>query len=443
MEITEQNGVFLHRLSYALPILTEPMRQTYSVSFAVWFLQGSRDESPEEVGIAHFLEHMFFKGTRRRTVQDIARLLDRVGGRVDAFTTKEYVCFYARVLHEHLPTIVELFADLLTDPLFDPEEFERERSIILEELRGVDDDPGEFAYERFLESFWPDHGLGRPIGGTLHQVLAIRRDQLIRFFHRQVFPENMLITAIGAVDPEELSYLVDAQFQTIRGRHGVRPERTAPGYTPFAEYWHRPGMEQAHVILGGPGLSLQDPRRHAYALLVNILGGGMSSRLFMKIREERGLAYMVHASIMPFSDTGLWYVHVATAPPRLPELMDVLRAELERICREPVTPEELTLAKEQARASLLMSWENPNDRMFTRAKQFIYAEPFRTIEDRIAELRSIPIDALSEVARVVFRPDAWSCLVLGDVPDDVLHRIAWNRAFTCRVWQPVSVSLRA
>ena len=251
----------------------------------------------------------------------------------------------------------------------------------------------------------------------------------------------MLVTAVGAVDPDELARLVDTHFQTIRDRHCSRPKRTAPEYAPFAEYWHRPGMEQAHVILGGPGLSLQDPQRHAYALLVNILGGGMSSRLFMKIREERGLAYMVHASIMPFSDTGLWYVHVATAPHRLPELMDVLRTELERISREPVDPEELTLAKEQARASLLMSWENPNDRMFTRAKQFIYSEPFRTIEDRIAELQAIPIEALSEVAQRIFRPDAWSCLVLGDVPENVLHRVVWNRRLVYREWRPVSVRL--
>jgi len=430
----EQNGVYVGRLPFGLPVVVEPLPNTYSVSLAVWLLQGSRDERPDEVGLAHFLEHMFFKGTTHRSVQDIARLLDRIGGRVDAFTTREYVCFYARVLTEHTDSIVELFADLLLNPLFDPVELEKERMVIVEEIRGVDDDPAEFAFDRFAEALWPDHGLGRPIAGRAEQVLDFRRDQLIAFFERQNFPANMLVTAAGAVDPEALYRPLERYFAPLEGRSGQGAERQPPQARPFAQYWHRPGLEQAQVIIGGPGLSIRDPRRHAYALLLSILGGGMSSRLFMKVREERGLVYSIHASIVPYSDAGFWYVTAATMPNRLPELLRVIREELDRIREEPVQPEELYLVQEQSRVNLFMSWESASDRMFTRAKQFVYGEPFQSLEERVREVMAVTVEDTYAVAQQVFQPEALSCLILGDVPPAVIRDLPWPMELERREW---------
>jgi predicted Zn-dependent peptidase len=244
----------------------------------------------------------------------------------------------------------------------------------------------------------------------------------------------MLVTAAGAVDPEALYRPLERDFAPLEGRSGQGAERQPPQARPFAQYWHRPGLEQAQVIIGGPGLSIRDPRRHAYALLLSILGGGMSSRLFMKVREERGLVYSIHASIVPYSDAGFWYVTAATMPNRLPELLRVIREELDRIREEPVQPEELHLVQEQSRVNLFMSWESASDRMFTRAKQFVYQEPFQSLEEKVREVMAVTVEDTYAVAQQVFQPEALSCLILGDVPPAVIRDLPWPMELERREW---------
>ncbi len=442
MKTQEHNGVMVRYIGDRLPVVMEPMAHTYSQSFALWLLQGSRDEQPGEHGVAHFLEHMFFKGTTSRSVRDIAWLLDRIGGRVDAFTTKEYVCFYARVLREHQVEIVELFSDLVLNPLFDLVEMEKERLVILEELRGAEDDPNEFASDRFIESLWPDHGVGRPVGGSQGDILKIQHDMLLNFFKRQVFPENMLITVTGAFEPEETYQMLSERFGALLERNGRVPDRTPPEPVRFAQAWGWPEMEQVHVLIGGPGLSLTDERRFAFGLALNVLGSGMSSRLFMRIREEKGLAYNVYASTMPLSDCGMWYVYAATARERLPELLVALREELVQMGEGTITPEELQLSRDQFRANVLMSWESAGDRMFTRAKQFVYHEPFLNAEERVRRVEAIPLDDVNAIAREIFKESRFSALILGDLSDTMVSRLDWPGAFTFKRRQRDRESLR-
>ena len=423
------NGVVVRYIGRRLPAVMEPIPHTYSLSFAVWLLRGSRDEGPEEHGLAHFLEHMFFKGTRRRTTYEIARLLDRIGGRVDAFTTKEYVCFYARVLRDHQPLITDLFADLVLNAVFDPNEMEKERQVILEELRGAEDDPQEFASDRFMEAIWPGHGLGRPVGGFMKDILKVRHETLMKHFRRQLYPENLLITASGSLDPDKLFRDLEEKFEPILAFRGEPAPRTPPRSSRFAHIWQWPHIEQVHVLIGGPGLSFVDERRFAFSLALNVLGSGMSSRLFMKLREEQGLVYNTHASALPLSDTGLWYVYAGTAPERLPRVVEVLRNEIARMREGSLTREELDLAKQQVRANALMSWESASERMFARAKQFVYREDFIDVEERVRRIEKIPLEEVHRVASELLREERLSILVLGNLDDRRVPSVPWPEPF--------------
>lgn len=431
-EATFTNGVHVKTIGSRIPVVLEPLQHTYSLAFALWLLRGSRDEGPEEHGLAHFLEHMFFKGTKSRSSYDIARLLDRIGGQVDAFTTKEYVCFYARVLKDHQDLLTELFADLVQNPLFDPQEMEKERNVIREELRGAEDDPQEFASDRFIETLWPNHGLGRPVGGRMEEIEKIHHDALLAHFRGQVYPENMLITAVGAMEPERLCKGLELYFEPVLSRHGKTLERTPPVPSRFADAWPWANMEQVHVLIGGPGLSFVDDRRYAFALALNVLGSGMSSRLFTRIREQMGLVYNIHASTLPVSDAGLWYIYAGTASHNLSQVLEAIREEISKMRASTLTQEELNLAKEQIRSSSLMSWENSSDRMFTRAKQFVYHEEFLDAEERIRRIEKISLDEVNAVSEKLFNEEHLSALILGNLNDRILASLSWPRPYHVR-----------
>ncbi len=430
----KENGVYTVKLNGKLPVLCEPIKGTYSTVIAVWFLQGSRDEEREEEGLAHFLEHMFFKGTAKRSVYDIAMLFDRIGGQVDAFTTKEYVCFYARVLQEHVPVVVDLISDILLFPKFDKDEMEKERSVILEELRGAHDDPHEFAAEQFIRRLWPNHTLGRPIGGSQSAVLRITHEQLLRFFERQLFPENMLITAAGALDVDGFYALIEDKFRPLLNNSGSLPERFAPDSERFRIYIPRKQLQQTHIYLGGSGYSLKDPRRYAYGLLLSLLGDGMSSRLFLKVREELGLVYSIGSSISSYSDAGAWAIYAGTVETNVMQTIEAILHELTRLTKEFVSEEELERAKEKARANFLMSWESASDRMFKRAKQYVFDEPYDNIHQMIEHFRKVTLEDIFEVACDIFQEDNISMLILGDLNNETVTGLGTN--FSIKLIEP-------
>jgi predicted Zn-dependent peptidase len=354
-------------LDNGLTLVTESMPHVRSVAVGVWLRRGSRHESPELSGISHFIEHMVFKGTERRSAARIAEEMDAIGGQTDAFTTKEYASFYAQVLDEHLPLVMDLLADILLNPRFDREEMERERKVIFEEFKMVEDTPDDLAHELFQEKFWPNHPLGRPILGWRKTVKALTREDLVAFFRSTYIPANLIVAAAGNLDPGRVEDLVGRHFGPLRPHpNGFHSD------SPFA----RPGirvkrkkLEQVHLVLGTPAPAQAHADRYTIYVLNTILGGNMSSRLFQNIREKQGLAYNVFSSLSSYSDAGVLTVYAATSPANAARVAALVVQELRRLRAEPIGADELQRAKEHLKGSILLGLEGTVSRMSNLARQ--------------------------------------------------------------------------
>src|SRR5271170_1857714 len=309
---TKPSTVEKEVLPNGLVVITEPMEHVHSVSVGIWLRSGSRREPAELNGISHFIEHMVFKGTARRTAEDIAREMDRVGGMLDAFTSKEMVCFNTRVLDEHLPRAFDVLADMVLDPKFAVEDIAREQGVVLEEIRMTQDNPEDLVHELFTQNFWHPHALGRPILGTPETVSAFTRDTLQTWFQQSYAPNRLVITAAGHLTHEQLMELVSARFSKLpRAEDGFTDPKPVP--SPHITLRTKSELEQVHVCLGVPSLPLTDRRRFSVSVMNNILGGGMSSRLFQNIRERQGLAYSIFSDLNPYRDTGILSVYAGTS----------------------------------------------------------------------------------------------------------------------------------
>jgi len=331
------------KLPNRLTLITETMPQVRSVTIGVWLRQGSRTESARVNGISHFIEHLVFKGTDTRTAREIALAMDSVGGQIDAFTSKEYTCFYAKVLDEHVDETVELLADIVQRPRFDPTELERERQVVLEEIRMVADTPDDLIYDLFTESFYPRHALGRPIQGTIKTVSAMSRRQLQSFFRRAYRPENMIIAAAGNLKHAKLARHVRRAFGALEPgpRSSRKPSR--PRVRHGVVKRTRSELEQLHVLLGLPSHPEGTADRYGMYVLNTLLGGTMSSRLFQKIREERGMAYTVYSALNAFADTGFMVVYGATSPRNGNELVRLVIEELRCLRDDGPTRDEVEI----------------------------------------------------------------------------------------------------
>lgn len=386
-----------------LCLLTESMPDVRSVSLGVWLKRGSRHEPAALNGISHFIEHLVFKGTERRTAREIALAMDSVGGQMDAFTSKEYTCFYAKVLDEHLPTAVELLSDIVRRPRFDPAELERERQVIVEEIRMVEDTPEELVYDLFSSHFYDGHPLGRPIQGTEQTIGTLDRDRLLGFFHEVYLPQNLLIVAAGNLRHSRLAKLVGEAFGAMASRDG-QPARTRPprvrGGVVARE---KKDLEQLHLLLGLPAFPENFAGRYALFSLNALLGGTMSSRLFQKIREERGLAYTVYSAVNAFLDTGVLMVYAATSPSRAREVLGLVLEELADLRDKGPTAQELQVAKEHLKGSLMLSLESTSSRMSNLARQEIYFGRQFTLGEVLAGLDAVTPEAVHQVSRQLFR----------------------------------------
>jgi deoxyuridine 5'-triphosphate nucleotidohydrolase len=327
-------------LSNGLTLLTERMANIRSVSIGVWLRKGSRHEEAAENGISHFLEHLVFKGTEKRTTAEIARAIDSIGGQMDAFTTKEYTCFYAKVLDEHLPVAVDLLSDILLHPLFEANEIERERKVIFEEIRMVEDTPDELIYDLFSDYFWPGHPLGRPIQGTADTVRSMNRDRLKGFFEESYQPGQIIISAAGNLEHADLAGTIGEAFEPLPDRSNHLPEQV-PSVRRGIVVREKSELEQLHVCLGLKGYPQNHPRRFEWHVLNTLLGGSMSSRLFQNIREKRGLAYSIYSSVNAFRDTGNLMVSSATSPDSGEEVVRLIVEEFRKLKSNRVDPEEL------------------------------------------------------------------------------------------------------
>ena len=396
-----------------LVLVTERMPNIRSVALGVWLRKGSRHEVDEQNGISHFIEHLLFKGTETRTAQDIALIIDSVGGQMDAFTTKEYTCFYFKVLDEHLDIAVDLLSEIVRRPKFVPEEIEKERKVIYEEIKMVEDTPDELVYDLFSEAFWRGHPLGRPIQGTIESVSRMQPDHLVRFFRDSYQPDNLLVTAAGNLDHERLGRAIREAFAPLT--NGTpSTANTPPGTRAEVVVREKKELGQLHLCLGVPCYPLPHAKRYQEYVLNTLLGGTMSSRLFQHIREERGLAYSVFSSVNSFLDTGNLLVYAATSPESGREVIELILEEFRRLKQDAVGDKELQMAKDHLKGSLMLSLESSSSRMSNLARQEIYFRRQFTLNEILAGIDRVTRDELLELSRELFDPKACTLAVLGN-----------------------------
>jgi predicted Zn-dependent peptidase len=404
------------RLPSGLVLLTESMPHIRSVSLGVWLRSGSRHEPAPINGISHFIEHLLFKGTETRTARDIALAADSVGMQLDAFTSKEYTCFYAKVLDQHLPTAVDLLADIVQRPRFDAEELERERQVVLEEIRMVEDTPEELIYDLFSSHFYPGHPLGRPIQGTRQTVRRLDRQRLLRYFRGAYRPERMLIVAAGSLRHERLAPIVRRAFGSVEPA-GPVPRRATPSPRPRGGVVTRrkPELEQLHLLLGMPAYPENFAGRYALFVLNAVLGGTMSSRLFQKIREERGLAYSVYSALNAFMDCGFLVIYAATGPDRGAEVLELALAELRDLRERGPSEEELRVAKQHLKGSLMLALESSSSRMSSLARQQMYFGRTASMEETLRKVDGVSAQAVQRISGELFAGQRIGLAAVGDV----------------------------
>jgi predicted Zn-dependent peptidase len=408
-------------LPNGLVVITEPMAHVRSVSVGIWIRGGSRREPAAMNGISHFIEHMVFKGTEQRSAEEIARAVDRVGGMLDAFTSREMVCFNTRVLDEHLPAVFDILADLVLCPLFAEEEIPREKHVILEEIKMVQDNPEDLVHETLSQNFWNGHALGRPILGTPETVEGLERDTLRDWFRRWYAPNNMVITAAGHLTHRQLVDLVAARFAGLAPTEHAQADNP-PAHAPHITQCDKHELEQVHICLGVPAYPMTDSRRFSAAVLNNLLGSGMSSRLFQNIREKQGLAYAVFSEMSPYRDAGMLSVYAGTAIETAERLVRSVVAEFQNLKEQPVSEEELRRAKDHLKGAFLLSLEASSARMSNLARHHIYFDRFFSSDELIAAIEAVTREEVQQVAQEFFRPESIAATVVGNLNGFALTR---------------------
>ncbi|MDP9146733.1 MAG: insulinase family protein [Acidobacteriota bacterium] len=418
---TEARNIEKHVLPNGLVVITETMPHVRSVSVGVWVRNGSRRESVEENGLAHFIEHMVFKGTERRSAEDIAREMDSVGGMLDAFTSKEQICFNAKVLDEHLPIAFDVIADLLLRPNFDAEDVKKERQVVLEEIKMDLDNPEYLLHEIFTSGFWPDHPLGRPILGTPETVKKFNRETLQQRFRSWFAPDQLVVTAAGNVSPQQVLSLVEREFGHLQPA-GPHEEHTPPRTQAPIHLEKKRDLEQVHLCVGVPSVPLAHADRFGIAVLNNLLGGGMSSRLFQSIRERQGLAYAVFSELTPYSDAGMLTVYAGSAKEKIGQVLDLIVKEFRELKQSPVTEEELTRSKNHLKGSLMLSLESTSARMSNLARQELYFRRFYSLDEILKSIEAVTREQLQSLAQQYFRTEDAAVTVLGNLNGFTLDR---------------------
>ncbi len=414
-----------------LRVITETVPTVRSVTFGIWVHVGSRDETPALNGATHYLEHVLFKGTERRSALEISAALDAVGGEMNAFTSKEFTCYYARVLDADLPLAIDVVGDMLTSSVLDPAEVEAERGVILEEIAMTEDDPGDCVHDLFAHTMLGDSPLGRPVLGTVETVNALTRDRIAGFYRKHYDPPHLVVAAAGNLDHDTVVEQVRAAFDRAgaldRADAGVQPAGPRTGVRPVSaqgrvELTDR-RTEQAHLVLGMPGVSRNDERRWALGVLSTALGGGMSSRLFQEIREKRGLAYSTYSYTSGFADCGLFGVYAGCRPAQVSDVLKICRDELDQAVRQGLPDDELQRAIGQLSGSTVLGLEDTGALMHRLGKSELCWGEQMSVDEMLAKISAVTPDDVRAVARDVLdqRP---SLAVIGPLTDrqtDQLH----------------------
>lgn len=411
-------------LPSGLTLLVQPMPDRRTVSVAVWVRTGARDEAHARQGISHFTEHMMFKGTATRDARAIAASLESLGGTLDAFTTREQVCYTARALAEHLPNAVDVLADITGRSRFDEREIEREKSVVKEEILSYEDNPEDKVGETLSRLVWGGHPLGRPILGTAASVDALDRAALQDHFARRYRADQLVVAAAGGLTPETLEELVTRHFTPPAGE---APERDAPppAFVPGVRHETRPELQQMYLSLGTRAVPYTDARRHVLVVLETLLGAGMSSRLFQTIREEAGLAYSVFSALDFLRDGGMLSIHMGVSPERAREALGLLRRELARLAAEGPAEEEIRATRMQIKGSVLIAQESTSGRMYHMARQELYTGRYTPPEEQVERILAVTREDVAAIAAEFLAPGRFALSALGPAPGGPLTEADW------------------
>jgi len=391
-------------LPNGLSLITEAMPHVRSVAIGVWVKSGSRHEKPAQTGLSHFIEHMVFKGTKHRSAEAIASEVDSIGGHMDAFTAKEYAAFHLKVLDEHLPLAVDILGDIVMNPLFDSAEMAKEKKVIFEEMRMVEDTPDDLVMELFTQAFWPDHPLGRPILGTRQSVSSFERGQLADFFRSIYQPGNIVIAAAGHLEHASTARLIRERFGPLSPRRaGARVTPPQPKARIVTR--SKRELEQVHLCLGTPAYHQAHQDRYGSYILNTVLGGSMSSRLFQNVREKRGLVYSISSGVASYSDAGSLTIYAGTSLDSVDEVVRLTVEEIRRLKGEPLPGEELRRAKDHLKGSLMLSLENTGSRMNYIARQEIYFGRQFGLDETLAGIEAVSARDVQRIANEIFAGD--------------------------------------
>jgi len=409
-------------------IITEEIEHVRSAAIGLWVGAGSRDEREGYEGISHFMEHMFFKGTEHRTARALAESLEAVGGQLNAFTTKEYTCYYAKVLDEDLDLAIDVLSDMFFHSLFDEKEIEKEKNVVIEEIKMYEDSPDELIHDIFSEKVWNEHPLGKPILGTEASITSLSRDKIMLFLSEHYAPDNVVVAVAGKIKHEDIVAKLSAQFGTFK-RGGRRVLEEVPtGKT--VEHYQKKETEQMHIILGVPGLGQDDEDIYAMHIFNNILGGGLSSRLFQEIREQRGLAYSVYSYHSTYVDSGLFAIYAGTSPKNTQEVIECILQELKEISEQGITADELARTKAQIKGGLYLGLESVSSRMSRLGKTELTYNRVLSPEEVIGKLEKVTLEDVLRVIGRLWQKDKISLMTLGPaghevVLSDVLKKTDW------------------
>ena len=405
-----------------LRVITESLPSVRSVAFGIWAGIGSRDEDTDHAGATHYLEHLLFKGTPKRTALEISATMDAVGGELNAFTGKEYTCYYARVLDADLPLAIDVLSDMVTSSLIEPRDVEAERGVILEEIAMNDDDPSDSVHEAFVAKLFGDTPLGRPILGTVNSINSITREQIAEHYHARYTPPDLVVAAAGNLEHARVVDAVRQSFSHVLSGDAAPAGPRLAGTARLAEAGTgvrlvSRGIEQANLVLGCEGLSRTDDRRFALGVLNAALGGGMSSRLFQEIREKRGLAYSVYSFSSQHADTGIWGVYVGCLPSKADEVLAICRDEVAKVISGGLDDAELERGKGQLRGSIVLGLEDPSSRMSRLGKAELSYPRLEPVDEILASISAVTHDDVRRVAaEVLARPKVLA--VVGPYDDD-------------------------
>lgn len=423
-------------LDNGVRVVTEQVAGLNSCSIGFWFEAGSRFESEEQAGLSHFIEHLLFKGTRRRTAFQIAAEMDGVGGQLNAFTEKERVCYYARVMYQHLPLAVDLLGDMIQNSLFDATELEREKAVILEELKMVEDSTDDLCMHLFARSLWGPHSLGRPIIGYRDRIAGFTRQQVADYYRSRYVAENTTVVVAGRVDHHEFVELVRAA--TLDFPKGRAERRVSKAQPASRTHVFSRDTEQTYLAYGGAGLAADDPRRYTALILDSILGGTMSSRLFQEVREKRGLAYAVGTFQNGYLDTGVLGVYAGTSAEKAEEVLSVVRAVLEELRAKGISEAELLRARELIKGNMGLALESTAGRMLRLARCIYYQDRQVPVEEVWEILDRISCREVHELAHELLDPRGFALTAVGPLKELDQHAA---RALTPEAFQPLTMAL--